>query len=125
MSEGPFIPGTIPRRHKHSGGREFMFQGKMMRVSDIAHITGIPANTIRTRILSGKTPDEAFANTDYRDSCYKPPQKSVAKKFNYRGEMLTMKDISERTGVSLGTIYSRYYSGWKIDDLGKEARKRG
>lgn len=123
MCDGPYIPGTIPIAREKEATR-YQFNGEMLRLSDIAVLTGIPTNTLRTRLASGKTLEQATANTDYRGSCYKKPRKCMAQKYSYRGEMLTLKEIGEKTGISLATIYSRYYSGWTIDELGEPLKHR-
>lgn len=125
IKQPPFVPGDVPKRRQKRGARLFEFDGKLMRLSDIAVVTGIPTHTLQRRLLSGRTPEEAFQNVDYRWGEYKTKQKNMAARFLYHGEMLTFKEISARTGVSLNTIYGRYYSGWAIDDLGKPARKKG
>lgn len=40
-------------------------------------------------------------------------------KVDVDGERYTLKDISNRTGIQLGTIYARYKSGWRGADLFK------
>ena len=119
---GPYVPGMIPQTRPKDGAKLYPFNGQMLRLSDIAVATGIPTNTLRTRLASGKTLEQAFRNTDYRGSNYKPPKKSIAKKYLYHGEYLTIKEISERSGVNINAIYSRFYSGWEIDDLGKPVK---
>lgn len=120
MTDGPFVPYTMPERRHNEGAKKYMFEGEMLRLADISVLTGIPVNTLRARMASGKTIEQATANTDYRGHAYKAPKKSTAQRHLYHGELLTIREISERSGINLNTIYSRFYSGWKVDDLGEE-----
>lgn len=124
MNDGPYIKGTIPGRREKRDSKKYPYKGKMHRLSDIAVDTGIPTNTLRVRLASGKSYEEAFANTDYRGGQYKRKVKSRALKHEFEGEMLTMKEISKRTGIMLATLYSRYYSGWSMEEMGLPVDKR-
>jgi len=38
------------------------------------------------------------------------------KKYKYNGAFLTLKELSDLSEISLGTIKSRLYDGWTVDD---------
>ena len=103
----PYTPLSIPDRRRKKADVYVMYDGKERGLRELAHLTGIPYSTLMNRIKRGLTGEEVYANTDYRDSRYKTPGRCVAKKHNYNGEMLTLREIAERTGLRVETLQQR------------------
>ena len=64
------------------------------------------------RIDSGMTPEEAFK---------KKPRSS---KVMFEGELLTITEISKRTGVNYRTLVSRLQRGVSVEDATSESKHR-
>lgn len=110
MSCDAYTVGYIKKRRWHSGGRLYEYNGEMLRVSDISALTGIPAPTIRARLLHGLPPEQAFKNIDYRAPEFKPKILHKKKLYDYHGEALTKQEICEREGLSLSGLNYRIYT---------------
>lgn len=106
MSIEPFAR----KKRWHSGGRLYEYNGELLRVSDIAFLTGIPAGTLRARLAHGLPPEDAFKDIDYRASEFKPKIVHKKKLYDYHGEALTKKEICEREGITLDGLNYRIYT---------------
>ena len=49
----------------------------------------------------------------------------IVKRFHFRGELLTLYQISKITGIKKSIIYKRLYRGWDMERATKQKIKKG
>jgi DNA-directed RNA polymerase specialized sigma24 family protein len=82
--------------------------GRRKTVSEWAEETKQPALSIARRIAVGKTPEEAL-----RPRSAKGPD---PRRYPFRGEARSLKEISALAGVNLKTMQTRLYRGWSLEE---------
>lgn len=79
--------------------------GKEIHLAEASRLFNIPENTIRNRLNSGMTHDEAI----------KVPVSKKNQTYEFYGQMLTIQQISNETGIKKNTIRHRLLNGKPID----------
>lgn len=80
--------------------RLYYFRGKHMTRADVALLTGLSPNAITLRINGDMIEDRPFMPRERR-------RDGTAKRYEFRGEMMTVKEIAAITGLALPTVYGR------------------
>ena len=77
--------------------------GKTMTIAEWARHLGLPYHWIKHRHKRGYTPPELFSveHLPYRK----------ARMYEYQGKQMSIKEISQATGIKLQTLYARLYAG--------------
>ncbi|WP_313193697.1 hypothetical protein [Shinella zoogloeoides] len=83
-----------------SKGRLYYFRGKHMTRADVALLTGLSPNAITLRINGDVIEDRPFVPREHR-------RDGAAKRYRFRGEMKTAKEIAAITGLAQPTVYGR------------------
>jgi len=63
--------------------------------------------TLRARVAKGKWD---------ADKAIKTPVAELNKKYSYKGEEYTLRELSERFDINIQTLRGRVYKGWSIED---------
>lgn len=84
--------------------------GDEMTVAEAAEKAGLPYHTFWARIRSGWDHDKAFS-TPVRETT----QNRRSHRYQYQGEMRSLKSISNEIGVPYPTLVYRMNSGWSIE----------
>lgn len=83
-----------------SKARLYYFRGKHMTRADVALLTGLSPSAITLRINGDVIEDRPFVPRQHR-------RDGTAKRYEFRGEMMTVKEIAAVTGLALPTVYGR------------------
>lgn len=92
--------GLDPRPPKPPGGKKREAFGKKQNLYAWAEETGIPITTLRSRIHKGATLEEAIKRGN--DHC-----KVTTPRYEYKGEMLTITQLCEISGLRYNLIQYR------------------
>ena len=101
--------------------REYPYKGEMLTITEISERTGIPKDTIRQRLRNGMPFEKAFSAEDHRVARFKAKTKIFAE---YKGEMLPLSEIAERTGIKMMTIRERYRRGERGERLTRPLERK-
>lgn len=77
------------------------YNGKNYNLYDLSQLLNLPINTIKSRVKTNKSLDDKYEKHE---------------KYNFNGEMLSLCEISKRTGIKRSTIKYRLDKGWDIYD---------
>ena len=88
--------------------RAYPFRGELKTIREISDETGIPKDTLRRRLDYGMPYDKAFTERDLRVERLRA---TAVIKIDYRGEKISLLELSERTGIKRGTLANRYRFG--------------
>jgi len=104
--------------------KRYPYMGDMLSLRAISELTGIPTETLRARLRYGIPPEEAFADEDLRIVRLR---ETAVIKVDYQGEVLTLLELSERTGIKRATLATRYRFGDRGERLWRpvESTNRG
>lgn len=83
-----------------SKARLYYFRGKHRTRADVALLTGLSSNAITLRINGDVIEDRPFVPREHR-------RDGTAKRYQFRGEMKTAKEIAAITGLAQPTVYGR------------------
>ena len=79
------------------------YKGKIKNILEISKETGLEKSTIRTRIIRGK-------------GLYDPYVEKKDPKYLYKGEELTLGEISKKYNIDVKFLRTRMKLGWSIDE---------
>ncbi len=84
-------------------GQRYEVDGKYLTISQLAERFGIQVGTIRFRLSSGSTIEDAI----------KPVREE--RTYAHAGKTLTLKEWARETGIHAGTLKTRLQSGWSLE----------
>lgn len=97
---------------------------KRKSISELARQRGLESATVRMRMRKGATMEEALNAPVRKPKSQKSPGREP-KVYEYRGEMLSARQLAERSGVSRTTLEYRLRAGWPIEEaMETPGRKR-
>lgn len=102
---------------------KYEIDGKFYTLTELAEMSNELENTIYNRIRFGISPKDAIAE-DYKVFRKTGLDNSLSVIFEYNGEKLTAKDISERTGLPMYTVHARHRAGWDIERIMTEPMRK-
>lgn len=85
----------------------YEYQGAHRSIKEISSMTGIPMRTLRRRLCSGKTLEEAIALGATRAD--------PSKLYNWHGSQMTLLQIGRETGLNPNIIRERIHKGWPLE----------
>lgn len=93
--------------------KNFMsYNGKQYkRYSDIARDYELNPHRLLKRLSSGWTMEEAVSIPVERKK-----RTLQVKLYNYNGKLMSLKQLSEMSGIGMSTLYHRIYRGWSIEE---------
>ncbi|MCF8483829.1 MAG: hypothetical protein K9G71_01360 [Rhodobacteraceae bacterium] len=121
-----------PVKPAKTGPKQIPFEGECLTIAEWAERTGLPQTTIKTRLAAGWPIDRIL--TEPRGLKVKRPRKdqlrpakagTPARTLTHAGETLTIRQWSERIGLSKGAIERRLRFGWHIDQVLSSQNMRG
>lgn len=94
----------IEQQNNMKSNRTITHDGKTMSLAAWARETGIAAHVLKHRLNIGWPLHKVFSAGNHRGESFKYAA-------DYKGEHLTLKEISKRSGVPLATLYWRFNKG--------------
>ena len=88
--------------------KQYPYMGNQLSLRAIAELTGVPIGTLRARLRYGIPLDKAFTDDDLR---VERMRGFAGIKVDYKGEEVTLLELSERTGIKRATLATRYRFG--------------
>lgn len=104
-------PTDILERRKDSHFRTLTLHGETKLLTEWSKILGINKGTLWYRYEHGWSDDHII------DSPYVRQSKKSKIFLTYNEETLSIYDWSKKTGTVIGTMYNRYYKGWKPEEI--------
>lgn len=90
--------------------RLFLHEGKQKTIEELAAETGLSTDSLRWRLIRKKMPIEQALSVQVQKGIRFTRDVPLVL-VEFEGEMLTLRQISERTGLSVPTIRGRYRHG--------------
>lgn len=85
----------------------FTYRGRQYTAIELARATGISSTLLKSRINSGKTPEEAVSMGQSLRG---------GKKHLFRGREMMLTQIAAETGLNIKMLRERMYKGWSIEE---------
>jgi hypothetical protein len=115
-NDAGYFPGNCEWATKKAQARNrttthlFMHEGKEKTIEEIAAATGLTTDSLRWRLLKKKIPiDQALSLPVQKGIRFTRTVPLVL--IEFKGKMLTLRQLSEETGIYLGTIKYRHKHG--------------
>ena len=90
------------------------YNGQVKTLSEWCKELGLNYGLVNQRLHSGFDVERAFTESNDRKNYY-----------IYKGERLNIKDISERTGLTITNVWNRINRGWGIDRIMEQPARGG
>lgn len=100
---GVNINGNCKTNHKYLTTSD----GRTATMTEWAKITGIPYQTIKTRIRNNWDVDKAISL---------PSEPRVLGEINWNGKVHTFSSLAREAGISVAAMHQRIRSGWSVED---------
>ena len=100
------------RRHCGLAPRHYSYAGKEWTIRDLARVSGIGEGTLRFRINAGWPMEEAVTIPATRGNRRVNGKYVLVQIYTYMGESYTLREWSERCGISERVLRGRIDAGW-------------
>lgn len=94
----------------------YVYRGKQCTCKQLSQMSGIPVGTLRERIYRGMTAEEAVNAGEKIDAKH-----TFNPKYQFHGEMLTLREVAARCGVNVHMIRVLMLEGATIEDAAEIA----
>ena len=112
----PSLPKKTEKKERAIKPVKFYeYNGKRYNLTEITEMTNISMSGVRRRIRNGWSMEDIIKTPSYgKEQSYRPPLKYACE---INGETISVRRLSELTGVSTDTIYHRLVRGQTLQQV--------